>query len=470
MQSRNGDDVKYFFIVSQYSRGRMVINIRKGVKGGVLEIVKPERGRESQLWRWDENCRLVSKLGLVADIKGRLVSKLGLVADIKDQVVSKLGIEAEEVCHAWKAHNGLSQKWRVEKAAIVSNSSHLVIDGSPPTAQVFMRKFKEDSEHQKWHFVPEEAWDDFQLSLTDPNPLKKALFWKNVAGNYLDVIIGYSFNEYQTKVYKVFEDIDECISRLEEVAKGTGIAQTVGGSVAVAGGGAAIAGLLLAPVTAGVSLALTVGGTIGSLTGKVTSLTAKLVDCHLDREKRKNVHEGIGSLHCATCSFHSLLSEYGKCLQQANEYLDKQEHEQISFHEKSMAAEKCALLGEAFETLEFVKKIYHHAKEIKRLVMFMEANSFVCDGADVGISTIAAAPDFTIPIVGDTLLTAGTTGAEVLSESFFGYGLWTSMKDIYYGGKQIANYGEFRQFSKILREKAHRLIRLYKELKVESME
>ena len=108
MQSRNGDDVKYFFIVSQYSRGRMVINIRKGVKGGVLEIVKPERGRESQLWRWDENCRLVSKLGLVADIKGRLVNKLGLVADIKDQVVSKLGIEAEEVCHAWKAHNGLS--------------------------------------------------------------------------------------------------------------------------------------------------------------------------------------------------------------------------------------------------------------------------------------------------------------------------------------------------------------------------
>ena len=60
----------------------MVIDIRKGIQGGVLEIVKPERGRESQLWRWDENCRLVSKLGLVADIKGRLVNKLGLESEM----------------------------------------------------------------------------------------------------------------------------------------------------------------------------------------------------------------------------------------------------------------------------------------------------------------------------------------------------------------------------------------------------
>ena len=92
------------------------------------------------------------------------------------------------------------------------------------------------------------------------------------------------------------------------------------------------------------------------------------------------------------------------------------------------------------------------------------------DGGDVGISTIAAAPDVTIPIVGDTLQAAGTTGAEVLSGSFLGFGVLTSMKDIYNGGKQIANYGEFREFSKILREKAHTLIRLYKELKTESME
>ena len=454
MQPRNGEETKYFFIVSQYSRGKLVLDIKNGKKSGILRMVEPERGRSSQLWRWDESCRLVSKLGLVADIKG----------------ASK---KEEAVCRAWKAHDGLSQKWRVEKSAIVSNSSHLVIDSSPPTAQVFMRKFNEDSElskHQKWHFVPEVAWEDFQLSLRESNLLAKALFWKNMADNYLDVIIGYSIEEFEARVRRAFKVIDECACSLEEVTKGTGIAGTVGGSVTVVGGGAVIAGILLSPFTAGVSLALTVGGTIGSLTGKATSLTAKMVDHYLGSEKRKNVHEGIGSLHCATCSFHSLLSEYGKCFQQVDEYLNKQEHEQLLFHAKSMAAEKCTLLDKGYDTFEFVKSIYTNPKEIKRLATFMEIDSFVSDGGDVGISTIAAAPDVTIPIVGDTLQAAGTTGAEVLSESFFGYGLWTSMKDIYYGGKQIANYGEFRQFSKILREKAHRLIRLYKELKVESME
>ena len=67
MQPRNGEETKYFFIVSQYSRGRLVLDIKNGKKSGILEIVEPERGRSSQLWRWDESCRLVSKLGLVAD-------------------------------------------------------------------------------------------------------------------------------------------------------------------------------------------------------------------------------------------------------------------------------------------------------------------------------------------------------------------------------------------------------------------
>ncbi|PFX14152.1 hypothetical protein AWC38_SpisGene21719 [Stylophora pistillata] len=288
MQARNGDDAKYFFIVSQYSRGRLVINIREGIKRGILEIVKPERGRPSQLWRWDDSCRLVSKVGLVADIKDAS----------KDE---------EVICHAWKAHDGLSQKWRVEKGAIRSNLSHLVIDSSPPRAHVLMKNFDECSEHQKWHFVPEEAWNDFQLSLTEPNPLKKALFWKNIADNYLDVVIGYSIEEFEARVHKAFEVIDECSGCLDEVAKGTAIAGTVGGSVTVVGSGAAIAGILLTSVTAGVSLALTVGGSISALTGKATSLTAKLVQGHLDKDKRMKVNEATASLFCTTYNFHSLL-------------------------------------------------------------------------------------------------------------------------------------------------------------------
>ena len=451
MQPRNGEETKYFFIVSHYSRGRLVLDIKNGKKSGILEIVEPERGRSGQLWRWDESCRLVSKLGLVADIKG----------------ASK---KEEAVCCAWKAHDGLSQKWRVEKSAIVSNSSHLVIDSSPPTAQVFMRKFKDDSEHQKWHFVPEVAWDDFQLSLREPNPLEKALFWKKMADNYLDVVIGYSIEEFEARVRRAFKVIDECACSLEEVTKGTGIAGTVGGSVSVVGGAVAIAGIVLAPVTAGVSLALTVGGSISALTGSTASLTANLVHGQLDKHKRRKVNEATASLFCTAYRFHSLLGEFGKYLQDADKFLTEQKHETCtdSIDGKVVAVKENTNLETASATGKVAKNICGHAKEIKRLVTFIKANAFVYRGADIGISTSAAAPGVTIPVVGKTLLRAGSTGAKALSGSLAAFGVLTGIFDIYSGAKKIQSCGElaeeFRTSSETLREEADRLICLYKEL------
>ena len=413
--------------------------------------MEPERGRSGQLWRWDESCRLVSKLGLVADIKG----------------ASK---KEEAVCCAWKAHDGLSQKWRVEKSAIVSNSSHLVIDSSPPTAQVFMRKFKDDSEHQKWHFVPEVAWDDFQLSLREPNPLEKALFWKKMADNYLDVVIGYSIEEFEARVRRAFKVIDECACSLEEVTKGTGIAGTVGGSVSVVGGAVAIAGIVLAPVTAGVSLALTVGGSISALTGSTASLTANLVHGQLDKHKRRKVNEATASLFCTAYRFHSLLGEFGKYLQDADKFLTEQKHETCtdSIDGKVVAVKENTYLETASATGKVAKNICGHAKEIKRLVTFIKANAFVYRGADIGISTSAAAPGVTVPVVGKTLLIAGSTGAKVFSGTLAGFGVLTGFYDIYSGAKKIQSCGElageFRTSSESLREEADRLICLYKEL------
>ena len=387
------------------------------------------------------------------------------MADIKG--ASK---KEEAVCHAWKAHEGLSQKWRVEKSAIVSNSSHFVIDSSPPTAQVFMRKFNEDSEHQKWHFVPEVAWDDFQLSLRESNPLEKALFWKKMADNYLDVVIGYSIEEFEARVRRAFKVIDECAYSLEEVTKGTGIARTVGGSVSVVGGAVAIAGIVLAPVTAGVSLALTVGGSIGALTGSTASLTANLVHGQLDKHKRRKVNEATASLFCTTYRFHSLLGEYGKYLQDAYEFLENQKHETCidSFDGKVVAVKEDTYVETASAAGKVAKNIYGHAKEIKRLVTFIKANAFVYRGADIGISTSAAALGVTVPVVGKTLLIAGSTGAKVFSGTLAGFGVLTGFYDIYSGAKKIQSCGElageFRTSSESLREEADRLMCLYKEL------
>ena len=352
----------------------------------------------------------------------------------------------------------------------MSNSSHFVIDSSPPTAQVFMRKFNEDSEHQKWHFVPEVAWDDFQLSLRESNPLEKALFWKKMADNYLDVVIGYSIEEFEARVRRAFKVIDECAYSLEEVTKGTGIARTVGGSVSVVGGAVAIAGIVLAPVTAGVSLALTVGGSIGALTGSTASLTANLVHGQLDKHKRRKVNEATASLFCTTYRFHSLLGEFDKYLQDAAKFLTEQKHETCtdSIDGKVVAVKENTYLETASATGKVAKKICDHAKEIKRLVTFIKANAFVYRGADIGISTSAAAPGVTVPVVGKTLLIAGSTGAKVFSGTLAGFGVLTGFYDIYSGAKKIQSCGElageFRTSSESLREEADRLMCLYKEL------
>ena len=205
--------VKYFFIVNQANG--LVLDFPTGRKHGDLLLSEAD-GKPSQLWRWDEDCRLVSKLGLVADIKGN----------------SK---KAGAVCHAWNVHDGLNQKWRVEEGAIKSNLNDLVIDATE--LPVTMEVAKEGTSSQKWHFVPENAWDDFKLVQDDPNPLNKAQFWQNLADNYLDVIIGYSIDDYEDKLRKAFNILDECSSKLNAVTKDTGIARTAGGSASIVGGG-----------------------------------------------------------------------------------------------------------------------------------------------------------------------------------------------------------------------------------------
>ena len=152
-----------------------------------------------------------------------------------------------------------------------------------------MSNFKAGSQTQKWNFIPEDAWNDFQLVQADPNPLNKAQFWKKLVDNYLDVIIGYNIKDYETKVHRAFEIMDACADKLEQVSSDTGIAETVGASASTAGGGMALAGLLLAPFSGGLSLGLTVAGAATSVAGVVTSLTSSLVSQHWDKSEAKKV-------------------------------------------------------------------------------------------------------------------------------------------------------------------------------------
>ena len=252
--------VKYFFIVSQ--KNGLVLDIATGMKDGDIVLSKAQ-GKLSQLWRWDEDWRLVSKLGLVADIKGK-------------------NEKAGAVCHAWDAHDGLNQQWRVDEGAIKSSLNELVIDAS--RLPVTMRD-AEGASSQKWYFIPEKAWDDFKLVQADPNPLNKAQFWKNLADNYLDVVIGYSIDDYEDNLLKAFKIIDVCSRKLDEVTRDSGIARTVGGIASIVGGGLAAASLALAPVTAGISLGLTFTGGAMSVAGGVTTTGSFFASLHGIRAK-----------------------------------------------------------------------------------------------------------------------------------------------------------------------------------------
>ena len=131
--------LKYFFIVSKTKKS--VLEISEGKKGGDLFLSEVEPGKSSQLWRLDEDRRLVSKLGLVADIKGQ-------------------NKKPGAVCHAWNAHDGLNQKWHFEDDAIKSDLNYLVIDARTQTVSMCE---VDGSLPQKWYFVPENAWPDGRL-------------------------------------------------------------------------------------------------------------------------------------------------------------------------------------------------------------------------------------------------------------------------------------------------------------------
>ena len=444
--------VKYFFIVSQDNG--LVLDISTGEKDGNLVLSKAHSG-SSQLWRWDEDCRLVSKLGLVADIKGK----------------SK---KAGAVCHAWDAHDGLNQKWRVEEGAIKSNLSNLVIDAV--TQPVSMHEVRDTPTlKQKWHFFPENAWDDLQLVQADPNPLNKAQFWKTLADNYLDVIIGYTIDDYEDKVHKAFKTMEECSSELNKVAKDTGIARTVGGSAQIIGGGLAIAGLALAPVTAGASIGLTIAGVATCTAGGVTSFSSFLVNHVWDRKRKKKITKTTAPLFRATFSLQGFLNEYINNLKEAAEFLKTPKGEAVA----TDAHTHIKLAGEAMLTAANTAKAGYNlaegvrnlkqAKQITALVKLIQADYYATEAVDtarVGLATQAAAPG--IRMFGKTIVAAGTTAAKAISGSMAAFAIAFGIWDVIGGAKKITNGSElaeeFHKSSERLKEESAKLIALYKEL------
>ena len=379
------------------------------------------------------------------------------------------------MCHGWKAHDGLNQKWRVEEGAIKSNFNDLVIDTQPPTAQeVSMRGFKENSPTQRWYFIPEKALDDFKLLQADPNPLNKAQFWKSLADNYLDVIIGYSIGGYKAKVREASKIIDECASKLDGVAKDAGIARVAGGGGAVTGGVMALVGLGLAPFTVGLSLGLTAAGAAVGVAGSLKSFISSMVNQQWDKSERNKVNEATAPLFRATLSLQGFLNEYIKNLKEAAEFLKTPEGEVVAkeaYNFTEVAGTAGNIAWNAYKvgnTVITTAQQAKQARQIKALVDFIQADYYALNGARLGLATQAAAPGVTVPLLGKTLISAGTASAKVFSGSMAVFGVAFGIWDIVAGAKSISNGSElakeFRKSSKDLEKESSKLIELYKEL------
>ena len=255
----------YFYVVNQ-SSGKVLDSHRNCHNA---QLIAHEENRSSgQLWKWDSEARLVNKHGFVADI----------LSGSKDTGTPIILNTPVDEC--------LGQKWRVDEDTIKSGLSGLVMDASK--SWVTMQE-PSVSLSQKWEFVPEDCWEDYKMMLGDRNPLTEAAFWKNVVENYTDVIIGYNIEDYGNEVKQAIEVMNMYADKLEQVNKGTGVTHATGGLASVIGGGMAIGGLLLAPVTAGASLALTIGGTAVGIGGGAVTLTFSVVNNGYGQSKSKKV-------------------------------------------------------------------------------------------------------------------------------------------------------------------------------------
>jgi len=234
----------------------------------------------------------------------------------------------------------------------------------------------------------------------------------------------------------------------------------------------AIAGVVLAPVTAGASLGLTIAGISTGTTGGVTSFASSMVNQWSGKNEEKKVYKVTAPLFRATFSLQGLLNEYLNSLKEAVEFLETPQGEAVArnAYTRTMVAQQAGkAVFHAFRVGDAVYKGVKQLKEAKRikaLVDFIQADYYVVNEARIGLATNAAAPGFRL--FGKTIVAAGTTSAKALSGSLAGFGIVFGILDIVGGAKKIKNGSElaeeFRKSSKDLRVESCRLIRLFKEL------
>ncbi|XP_049925625.1 uncharacterized protein LOC126405761 isoform X1 [Epinephelus moara] len=99
------------------------------------------------------------------------------------------------------------------------------------------------------------------------------------------------FNERQPRMLQFLKDLEENAVQLDSMNKGAKISSVVGSSVGAVGGVLSIIGLALIPVTAGMSLALTMTGVGLGITSGVNSAVTTITEIGVNRKHQKKASE-----------------------------------------------------------------------------------------------------------------------------------------------------------------------------------
>ncbi|XP_039980267.1 uncharacterized protein apol isoform X1 [Xiphias gladius] len=99
------------------------------------------------------------------------------------------------------------------------------------------------------------------------------------------------FNQRQPRMQQFLKDLEEIAEQLDKMSKGAKISSVAGSSVGAVGGVLSIVGLALIPVTAGVSLALTMTGVGLGITSGVNSAVTTATEIGVNVTQQKKASE-----------------------------------------------------------------------------------------------------------------------------------------------------------------------------------
>ncbi|XP_054896848.1 apolipoprotein L3-like isoform X2 [Poeciliopsis prolifica] len=157
----------------------------------------------------------------------------------------------------------------------------------PPSKQAPRKMIKHDDSSVS--FKPMTPWDNVMKNLKLKELSNKQVI--NVQARHLYKGIQTYIQLMSThdgKLKLLISEFRSIADNLDKVSKGTKIAGITGGASTAAGGVAAAAGVILAPFTAGASLALTVVGAGVAAAGGVTGASAAIANkANLNQDKKK---------------------------------------------------------------------------------------------------------------------------------------------------------------------------------------